>query len=87
LTALDLQGARDLFEKTLIARRRVLGDDHRWTLHTMSYLAETLRALGDLRGALTLHEQTLDARQRVLGPDHPDTVASTNNLAAVRGEP
>ena len=52
----------------------------------MSYLAETLRALGDLRGALTLHEQTLAARQRVLSPDHPDTLASTNNLAAVRRE-
>jgi hypothetical protein len=52
----------------------------------MSYLAETLRALGDLPGALTLHEQTLAARQRVLGPDHPDTLASTNNLAAVRRE-
>jgi hypothetical protein len=62
----------------------VLGDDHLWTLLTMSYLAETLQALGDLRGALELHKQTLAARQRVLGPDHPDTLASTNNLAAVR---
>jgi hypothetical protein len=35
----DLQGARDLHEQTLAARRRVLGADHPDTLLSMSNLA------------------------------------------------
>jgi len=66
--------------------RRVLGEDHSLTLHSMNNLAETRRNQGDLDGAHQLHEQTLAARRRVLGDDHPDTLTSTNNLAAVRRE-
>jgi hypothetical protein len=50
----------------------------------MNNLAETRPILGDIDGARELFEQALAGRQRVLGDDHPDTLASMNNLAAVR---
>jgi hypothetical protein len=81
----DLQGARDLLEQTLAARRRVLGDDHPHTLVSMSHLAETRRNQGDLQAACGLHEETLAARRRVLGDDHPKTLWSMYNLAETLG--
>jgi tetratricopeptide (TPR) repeat protein len=75
------QQALALLKRLLIADRRLLGDDHPDTLHSMNNLAVTFADLGDLQGARELHEQTLAARQRVLGDDHPDTLMSRNNLA------
>jgi hypothetical protein len=71
-------------EETLAAYRRVLGDDHPDTLHSMSNLAATRLDLGDLDGARDLQEQALVARRRVLGDNHPDTLRSIDNLAQVR---
>jgi tetratricopeptide (TPR) repeat protein len=73
--------ARELLERSLTVRRRVLGDDHPDTLSSMNSLAATRRSLGDLQGALELHEQTLAGRRRVLGDDHPDSLISMSNLA------
>jgi hypothetical protein len=42
----DLEGARQVHEQTLAARRRVLGDDHRDTLTSMSSLAQVEQELG-----------------------------------------
>jgi hypothetical protein len=41
----DLQGAHDLHEQTLSARRRVLGNDHPDTLSSMEKLAVVRRKL------------------------------------------
>jgi hypothetical protein len=40
-----LEGARDLHEQTLAARRRVLGEDHPDTLISMNNLAAVRRQL------------------------------------------
>lgn len=46
--ALDVLGqqARDLIDDTLTCLRRVLGDDHQYTLTSTNNLAADLRALG-----------------------------------------
>jgi hypothetical protein len=44
----DLQGARELHEQTLAARRRVLGEDHPDTLQSMNNLDLLRRQLGEL---------------------------------------
>ena len=78
----DLDGARELQERVVEARRRILGRDHPQTLISMNNLAATLRAQGDLDGAHELQEQTLEARQRILGIEHPGTLNSLNHLAS-----
>ena len=54
---------------------------NRYTLTSMSNLAETLRAQGDLEGARKLQEETLEIQRRVLGPEHHSTLTSMSNLA------
>jgi hypothetical protein len=44
----DLQAARELHEEALAGYRRILGDDHPYTLWSISNLAATLTELGDL---------------------------------------
>lgn len=80
----DLQGARQLLEQTLAARRQVLGDDHPDTLTSMSNLAATRQTLGDLQGARELYEQALAGRRRMLGDKHPDSVQLAKYLADIR---
>jgi hypothetical protein len=82
----DLHGARDLLEQILAGYRQVLGEEHPYTLTSVSSLASVHQALGDLDVAHTLHEQALASRRQVLGDDHPDTLQSMNNLAAIRQE-
>jgi tetratricopeptide repeat protein len=67
----DLDGTRELQEEAVAGFRRVLGNDHRDTLVSISLLAETHGRLGDLDGARKLHEQALVSRRRLLGEDHP----------------
>jgi tetratricopeptide (TPR) repeat protein len=78
--------ARDLFERALTIRRRVLGGDHPDTMWSLTNLALVLRDQGDLEGARGRHERTLEVRRRVLGENHPDTASSLNNLATVLAE-
>jgi tetratricopeptide (TPR) repeat protein len=70
-----------LDQQALAGCRRLLGDDHPDTLHSMHNLGVTRRDLGDLQGSHQLLKQTLIARRRVLGDDDPDTLGSMNNLA------
>ncbi|MEM8996385.1 MAG: tetratricopeptide repeat protein, partial [Acidobacteriota bacterium] len=79
----DIQGARELHEQALDARRRVLGAEHPDTLISINNLAATLSALGNAEGARDLCEQALDVRHRVLGAEHPSTLISLHNLLCV----
>ena len=62
--------------------RSKLGEDHPYTLTSMSNLALTYSALGQQDRALVLNEQTLKLRRSKLGEDHPDTLISMGNLAS-----
>ncbi|MCG5437695.1 tetratricopeptide repeat protein, partial [Micromonospora foliorum] len=77
-------GASDLplYEATLAAYERVLGDEHPDTLTSRNNLAYAHKAAGRLSEAIPLYEATLAVRERVLGDEHPKTLTSRNNLAA-----
>jgi len=59
---------------------RLLGNEHPYTLTSISNLAETMQAQGELAGARALQQQVLETRRRVLGEEHSDTLGSINNL-------
>ncbi|NEC93710.1 tetratricopeptide repeat protein, partial [Streptomyces sp. SID12501] len=75
----DLGRAIPLYEQTLTASVRVLGEDHPSTLTSRNNLAGAYQGAGDLGRAIPLYEQTLTASVRVLGEDHPSTLTSRNN--------
>lgn len=52
--------ARGLLERTLEAHRRMLGDDHPWTVGTADELALVRMELGDTPGALVLFKVALE---------------------------
>ena len=76
-------GAEPLYVKTLELRRRVLGDEHSDTLHSMHNLALLYQNQGRYDKAGPLHVKTLELKRRVLGEEHPDTLQSMHNLANV----
>jgi hypothetical protein len=75
--------SRMIHDLVLDISRRVLGEEHPYTLTSMNNLAATLRAQGDLLGARKIHEQELNVCRRVLGEEHPDTLISMSNMAFV----
>ena len=75
-----LAGARSS-STTIGVSRRVLGDDHPDTLHTMNNLAIVYRRQGRYEESVPLYVETLQIMKRVLGEEHPSTLFSINNLA------
>jgi hypothetical protein len=70
-----------LFQRTYALYRARLGDDDPNTLRSASYLAISLRAVGEHHQARTLNEDTLTRYRRILGDDHPNTLEAANGLA------
>ena len=77
----EYQQARTLDEDTLARYRRVLGEDHPYTLNSADNLAHDLYRLGEYEQARTLGEDTLARSRRVMGEDHPHTRQPADNLA------
>ena len=77
-----LQRSRELGERLIEARTRVLGPDHPETLTVMNNLSSTYRALGMRDKALALSKAELEISIRVLGEEHPDTITSIANMGA-----
>jgi tetratricopeptide (TPR) repeat protein len=75
--------ARQLSERALAIKEKVLGPEHPDTARSLNNLADVLQARGDLAAARPLHERALAIKEKVLGPEHPDTATSLNNLAHV----
>ena len=76
--------AEPLFEESLAAKRRTLGDEHPETLISINNLGSLREAKGDLAGAEPLYEEGLAASRRTLGDEHPDTLISIHNLGLLR---
>ncbi|MEO0515360.1 MAG: tetratricopeptide repeat protein [Planctomycetota bacterium] len=70
----ELQRARELHEKTLELRRRLLGEEHPDVATSMNHLASVIQDQGDLREARELYEKTLELYRRLLGEEHPRTL-------------
>ncbi len=74
--------AQLLFEKVLVIRRRLLGDDHPDTANSYSNAAVNLGTQGKYALAQPLLEKALDIHRRLLTDDHPDTARTYNMLAS-----
>jgi tetratricopeptide (TPR) repeat protein len=73
--------AEKMAERSLEARRNVLGGRHPDTLTSMDNLAMTYSKQGRLVEAEKVQEEVVEKRKAVLGAGHPDTLASISNLA------
>jgi tetratricopeptide (TPR) repeat protein len=78
--------ARQLFERGLAIREKVLGPEHPETSSSLNNLGLLLWEQGDLAAARSLHERSLAIKEKMLGPDDPRTATSLDNLALVLGD-
>ena len=74
--------AEAVLRPTLAAQQRVLGPAHPTTLHTMHFLAWSLRQQRNFAVAATLYRSALEGRRRALGHEHAETRRSAAGLAA-----
>lgn len=72
--------AEPLLVKTLEARRRVLGPDHRDTQTSLALLGFLYAYMGRTAEAERLTREVLDIREQALGENHPETLTSMRNL-------
>lgn len=77
----ELPRARELLERVVAVRRRLLGEEDAETLSATISLASIQRRQGDLATARLLEERVVEVRRQVLGEDHPDTLTAMTNLA------
>lgn len=75
-----------LFEGTVAAHRKILGDEHPETLSVKSRLAALYREDGRLDNSIDLLEATVEAQIKLLGIEHADTTWSINELGTARRE-
>jgi tetratricopeptide (TPR) repeat protein len=78
--------ALPLQRTALATRRRVLGDDNRYTLESVIDLGNLLRLQGKLVESERYDREALQNTRRVLGEDNPDTLDAINNMGAVLDE-
>jgi tetratricopeptide (TPR) repeat protein len=75
--------ARRVYEKCLLGREKVLGEDHKDTLMTVNNLGEVYRRMKDYEKALECYERALKGSEKTLGKTHPDTLGTVMNIAIV----
>lgn len=78
--------ARDLQEKVVDARERILGPVAMDTLYARIGQAYRTGLAGDVAGALSQSAALLPTLERALGPEHPYTLATRDNLAVWTGK-
>ncbi|MEZ5962429.1 MAG: serine/threonine-protein kinase [Planctomycetota bacterium] len=76
--------SEQLYQEVLARRRRLLGDEHPFTLLTMNSLGSLFSELNRLDEAEPLLQQAFEGRARALGECHSKTIASLSNLAVLR---
>ncbi|WP_170136275.1 tetratricopeptide repeat protein [Nannocystis exedens] len=72
--------ARELLDRALALREKVLGPDHPDTSTTLANLGNLSLATGDRDAARVFHERSLAIKERALGPNHPDVARSLVGL-------
>ena len=77
--------ARDLYQRVLEARVRVLDAEHPRTLTARGNLARWTGEAGDAAGARDQFAALLPVIERVLGAEHPDTLTTRASLARWTG--
>ncbi|KAI1672676.1 TPR-12 multi-domain protein [Pyrenophora tritici-repentis] len=74
--------AEELEVQVMHTSKRVLDDEHPYTLTSIANLAATYRNQGRWKEAEELEVQVMQASKRVLSDEHPDTLTSMGNLAS-----
>lgn len=72
--------ALKLVEQALAIRRRVLGNDHRYTIAALERLSTLHTELADFAAAQAGLEEALALRQKLLGDRHPDVATDMASL-------
>jgi tetratricopeptide (TPR) repeat protein len=75
--------AEGLFVQVMQARKRVLGNKHPDTLHSMGSLVAIYVHQGRWKEAQELGLQVVQTSKQVLGDEHPGTLINMNNLASI----
>jgi non-specific serine/threonine protein kinase/serine/threonine-protein kinase len=70
-----------LHSQVIEVQRRVLGDKHFQTLHSMHNLGITLILHGQFAEAATVYEEVFEGRRQALGEDDTQTLWSAKNLS------
>jgi tetratricopeptide (TPR) repeat protein len=78
-----LDEAEPIFRDAVEKSRRLLGEDHPYTLYFMMNVGNVLKEKGALPEAESVLRIALERRQRVLGKEHIETLATVESLAAV----
>lgn len=78
---INLAAAERLVANVLEARKRILGDEHAYTLWSVNDLSKVYVERGQPKKAVTMLEDTLSTARRTLGDDHVGTYMTLSNLA------
>ncbi|KAI4251755.1 MAG: hypothetical protein L6R42_008244, partial [Xanthoria sp. 1 TBL-2021] len=79
----NITEAVDLSERAMKMTMKVLGPEHKGTLHSMGMAGLAYSLGGRWKEALELEVQVMETSKRVLGEEHPSTLTSINNLASI----
>lgn len=79
----DLEGARQLLERTLVFRKDSAGDHSPEFATALNNLGMLLWSQNDIAGAKSLLDQALKIREETLGKRHPAYLAGLNNLGVL----
>ena len=76
--------AEELQVEVIEISKRMLGEEHHFTLRARDMLAFIYMHQKRWNEAEALHLQAIEIERRVLGAEHPDTLASISELAEIR---
>ena len=83
LNTAKLQGAKQVLERAVELRCKLLGNEHPDTAASLNSLGFLLQTIGKLSAARPYFEKALEIRRKVLGEEHPDTATSLNNIGSL----
>ncbi len=75
--------AEPLYQRALVIREQVLGQNHPDTAQSLNNLAGLYDSQGRYSEAEPLYQRALAICEQALGQNHPDTATSLNNLATL----
>lgn len=76
-----LKETEDLYVQVVVARRKILGEDHPETWESVKELALIYRYQGRFKEAENLYVHVVAARKKVLGEEHPEIWEPANDIS------
>jgi CHAT domain-containing protein len=67
--------------RSLEIRKKVLGQDHIFTIRSLNNLASIYYSFGQFQKALPIFIRCLEIQEKIHGNDHPNTIIFLNNVA------